>query len=102
MKRIIGRSIIEDFSTYGDYKVNPVNFDLIDPNAVHFRYRWAVDMIQHLRNQRHRTDTRTGYRVSRWHTRGDDRSHADRSGRRGKQLATYGYRRIVSELRDCM
>ena len=51
MKRIIGRSIIEDFSTYGDYKVNPVNFDLIDPNAVHFRYRWAVDMIQHLRNQ---------------------------------------------------
>jgi hypothetical protein len=51
MKRIIGRSIIDDYDIYGaGYKVQPVNFDLIDNNAVHFRYRWTVDIIQNLRD----------------------------------------------------
>ena len=50
MKRINGRNIVTDFSAYGDYPVKTVNFDLIDPNAVPFRYKWAIDIIQNLRN----------------------------------------------------
>jgi 2-polyprenyl-3-methyl-5-hydroxy-6-metoxy-1,4-benzoquinol methylase len=50
MKRIIERKLIKDLSTYYDYNVKPVNFDLLDVNAVHFRFAWTIDYIQRLRN----------------------------------------------------
>lgn len=49
MKRVIGRKLIEDMSIYYNYKVPTVNFDLLDANAVHFRFRWTIDVIQNMR-----------------------------------------------------
>lgn len=50
MKRIVGRKILDKpEESYGYYTVKTVNFDLMDKNAVHFRFRWALDYIQRLR-----------------------------------------------------
>jgi len=51
VKRIMGRKMMDEpEKLYGYYTVKPVNFDLLDTNAVHFRFQWAVDYIQRLRN----------------------------------------------------
>jgi 2-polyprenyl-3-methyl-5-hydroxy-6-metoxy-1,4-benzoquinol methylase len=51
MKRILGRKIMDEpEKDFGHYTVKPVNFDLLDTNAVHFRFRWVIDYIQQLRN----------------------------------------------------
>jgi SAM-dependent methyltransferase len=49
MKRIIGRSIIKDYdASYGDYIVKPVDYELLDRNAVPSRFVWALDIIDNL------------------------------------------------------
>jgi 2-polyprenyl-3-methyl-5-hydroxy-6-metoxy-1,4-benzoquinol methylase len=50
MKRIVGRRFHDNQTAeYGAFNVPKVNFDLLDINAVLFRFRWASENIDNLR-----------------------------------------------------